>query len=326
MAAVRMRRAEPENANREAARRRLVVGLGAVWLLDGLLQLQPFMFKKGFVTGVLLPAAAGQPSFLASPMRAVDRFVEPHLVLWNALFAIVQIAIGVGMLYRRSEKLALAVSFAWVLAVWWIGEGLGGIFTGSATLLTGAPGAVLLYGVIGALVWPAPLGAQGPLRPLGRFNMARLAWASVWLLGALLELLPANLAPGAIASDIRSQAAGEPWLLAHIDRAMAELAAGHGMVLSVGFAIVEVAVALGVLFKWHPRAFLVLGGLTALAIWVVGEDLGGIPSGQGTDPNTGPLLLLMALAVWTFATRDLSGSPAMESVNQPTNQQEGGKR
>ena len=34
----------------------------------------------------------------------------------------------------------------------------------------------------------------------------------------------------------------------------------------------------------------------ALAIWVIGENFGGILTGQATDPNTGPLLVLVALA------------------------------
>jgi hypothetical protein len=36
----------------------------------------------------------------------------------------------------------------------------------------------------------------------------------------------------------------------------------------------------------------------ALVIWLVGEDLGDIFTGRGTDPNTGPLLVLLALAYW----------------------------
>lgn len=34
----------------------------------------------------------------------------------------------------------------------------------------------------------------------------------------------------------------------------------------------------------------------ALLIWVVGQDFGGILTGQATDLNTGPLLILLAAA------------------------------
>ena len=36
----------------------------------------------------------------------------------------------------------------------------------------------------------------------------------------------------------------------------------------------------------------------ALVIWVFGENFGGLLTGQATDPNTGPLLILLAAAYW----------------------------
>jgi hypothetical protein len=52
--------------------------------------------------------------------------------------------IGPGLIYRPTVKVALLASFGWSLGVWWIGEGLGGLSTGTASPLTGAPGAALL--------------------------------------------------------------------------------------------------------------------------------------------------------------------------------------
>ena len=48
----------------ERIARRSQIGLGLLWLIDGILQFQPYMFGKAFVTGVLLPSAAGQPGEL----------------------------------------------------------------------------------------------------------------------------------------------------------------------------------------------------------------------------------------------------------------------
>jgi hypothetical protein len=60
-----------------------------------------------------------------------------------------------------------------------------------------------------------------------------------------------------------------------------------------------VIVAAGV---WLPqpaaRATLVLALVVAAAIWVVGEAFGMILAGGATDPNSGPLLALLALAYW----------------------------
>jgi hypothetical protein len=45
----------------------------------------------------------------------------------------------------------------------------------------------------------------------------------------------------------------------------------------------------------------------ALVIWVVGENLGAIFTGSATDPNSGPMLALLAAAYW----------PAGEAVTAP---------
>jgi len=36
----------------------------------------------------------------------------------------------------------------------------------------------------------------------------------------------------------------------------------------------------------------------AVGIWVVGENFGQVFSGSATDPNSGPLLALLAVAFW----------------------------
>jgi hypothetical protein len=38
-----------------------------------------------------------------------------------------------------------------------------------------------------------------------------------------------------------------------------------------------------------------------VVLWVTGEDFGALLSGSATDPNTGPLLVLLALAFWPSA-------------------------
>ena len=81
-------------------------------------------------------------------------FVGPHVAVWNTFFALIQVAIGAGLLFRRTVRPALAVSFFWAFGVWFFGEGLGLIFTGSASALTGAPGSVFMYGLIGMMAWP----------------------------------------------------------------------------------------------------------------------------------------------------------------------------
>jgi hypothetical protein len=81
--------------------------------------------------------------------------VKSYLFLANADFATAQVLIGLGLLVGRwAVQPALAASFAWTLVVWWFGEGFGMLAMGMASVLTGAPGPVLLYALVGLMVWP----------------------------------------------------------------------------------------------------------------------------------------------------------------------------
>ena len=86
--------------------------------------------------------------------------------------------------------------------------------------------------------------------------------------------------------------------LAGVDRAVAGAVGSHGPAIAIGLAVACVAIAAGVLWPATTRAALLLSVLVALAIWVVGENFGGLLTGQATDPNTGPLLILLAAAYW----------------------------
>jgi hypothetical protein len=62
-------------------------------------------------------------------------------------------------------------------------------------------------------------------------------------------------------------------------------------------AIASFFIGLGPLLVRRPNVFLFAGGLLAGFFWISGQGLGGIFTGSGTDPNTGPLIILLALAM-----------------------------
>lgn len=277
------------------SQRLIQIVLGVIWLIDGILQFQPYMFTKSFATDMLAGVGQGQPGFVAHPVTAMASFLSPHIALWNALFATTQVLIGLGLLMRKTVKPALAVSFAWVIAVWWFAEAFGQMLNGGATIISGAPGAVLLYGLIGALVWPTgesrevSASASGPFGDMG----GRMVWAAVWVIDAVLQFLPMNTTKGALSSAITSSASGEPGFLATISNHVGNAIHGHGPVIAVALGIIELMIGLGALGR-RPNIALMTGAGLALVIWVVGQDLGGIFTGQGTDPNAGPLYILLA--------------------------------
>jgi len=305
-------------------RRGLQIGLGAAWLADGALQLQPIMFTRGFVTQILMPATMGSPAGVTGPALAFGRLVLHDPAGWDAAFAATQLLLGAGLLWRRSVRAALAASIGWALAVWWFGESLGGVLSGMASPVTGAPGAVILYALLAAAAWPRPRaadpgvadpgvadpGVADPVAadpvaadsvaagsPLGRRGAA-LAWLLLWASSAYLLLQPANRTRLSLHNAIAGLATGEPHWLAGADRAVAGAVGGHGPAVTIGLAVACVAIAAGVLWPATARPALLLSVALALVIWVIGENFGGLLTGQSTDPNTGPLLILLAAAYW----------------------------
>ncbi|MGA8745970.1 MAG: hypothetical protein WB507_08900 [Solirubrobacterales bacterium] len=281
--------------------RGIQVTLGLIWLLDGLLQFQSFMYTHNLITQVFQPAAEGQPGIVSAPMKTFDNFYGSDLALWNTLAGEIQCAIGLGLiLTRKTVKPALLISFCWAFVVWWLGEGFGGItaYTTSSPLM-GAPGAVFLYAIIGVLVWPTSREAKrsaadsGPLGDRGGL----IAWTGLWVLSAILWMLNDNRAKSATHDMIAEMASASPHWLASIQNSVASSAQGQGETIAVVLAIVSLTVAIGVWTRFRLPALLV-GIVISLAYWVFGQSLGGpFWAGGGTDVNSGPLFVLFAAAL-----------------------------
>jgi hypothetical protein len=135
----------------------------------------------------------------------------------------------------------------------------------------------------------------------------------LWLSEAYFALTPANRAPQAASGMIAGMESGEPGWLSAIERGGASLVASQGLAASVVLAVALAAIAVGVyLPRPFAKATVALAIVVALVIWVVAEGLGGILAGGGTDPNSGPLLVLLALAYWPL--RAVSSSTGAVSV------------
>jgi hypothetical protein len=317
------------------ARRVLQILLGLVWLLDAALQFQPYMFSSAFVTKTIEPVATGNPAVIAGPILWSAHLMAHHIVLCNAAFAAIQLAIAVGLFVRSTVRLALAASIVWSVFVWWFGEGLGGLLTGGSPLM-GLPGAVILYAFIALLVWPsgdseepalAPTldgaagpgpalgGAAGPgpapRGPLGRL-VPRLLWLLLWAKFAWYLLLSANRAPNAVSQTFATAADGQPGWVRAMENGLAGLTAQHGLAVSVLLAVLCAAAGLGIFAGRLTRPALVLAGLLGVAFWVA-EGFGGIATGQATDPNTGPLLILLAACFWPPAHEAVAGGAGNHS-------------
>lgn len=275
-------------------RRGLQLGLAVLWLLDAALQFQPYMFSRSFARDVIAASADGQPVVVAGPVHLLGDVVAAHPVLTNAAFACIQLALAIGLFWRRSARTALFASIAWSLGVWWLGEGLGGLLSGHAMLLTGAPGAVLFYAVVAAAA-VGHNGGDGRGEPPAAWTT--LVWAGVWGLGALLQLLPGQSSSSSVADAVADSVSGGPSWLVSIGSHVAAGIADRGWVLAALVAA-QLAIAVTGAFGGRLRlASVVGGGLLAVGFWVFGQGLGELSTGTSTDPNSAPLLVLLAFTV-----------------------------
>jgi hypothetical protein len=286
------------------ARRALQLGLAGIWLLDAVLQYQGAMYVKAF-SQMLGGGAAGNPGWIATPITWDANLVSHNLALLNTIFATIQLLLGLGIAFRPTVKAALAASVAWSIGVWWFGEGLGGVLNGGASPLNGAPGAVIIYALIAVLLWPADRAAPAPFvaaRAVGA-HVARALWAVLWLSLAYFALTPANRAPQGVNGMIASMESGEPGWVNSLMRGAASLTSGQGLATSIVLAVALVVIALGVYLPAPAaQAVLVFAIVVSAVIWVFAQAFGGIMAGGATDPNSGPLLMLLALTFWPLRT------------------------
>jgi hypothetical protein len=235
---------------------------------------------------------AGQPGWLSDSITWAANLAAQDLGIWNTLLALAQVFIGLGLLWGPTVKPALAASFLWVLIVWWFGEAFGMLFTNMAEPLTGAPGAVLVYALVGVLVWPSDRVA-GLLDARG----ARTMWGILWLVMAWLWLGPASSGANSVANVLEEGGSGIGPLTS-LQHWLAGGAAGNGLVIAAFLAFLSVVIALGVATDHWAKPLLWLSIVMSLAFWVIGQGVGEIFAGAATDPNAGPLFILLALAMF----------------------------
>ena len=141
--------------------------------------------------------------------------------------------------------------------------------------------------------------------------MARALWLVLWGSLAYMALLPATRAPKALGGMVSAMASGQPSWLSSADNHLGAFLTSHGPAVAVILAIALALVAVSVyLPRPAARAGVVLAIVIAAFIWIA-EGLGGMLTGGGTDPNSGPLLALVAVAFWPLA------SAAVSATGQP---------
>ena len=288
--------------------------LGVIWLIDGLLQLQPQMFSGNMINGIMKPILEGQPGFLESTFQFIVNTITHNLTAVNLLIAVVQVLIGLGFLFlsdRWVGRLVIA-SFLWALVVWFGGEGMSMLLTGTASALTGAPGAVLLYPLIGLAVWPRTPGQQpflsgsAPVSSddglLSRRGL-RYVLSAFWFIMALLQLQPYWWQSGQISGAIGGMTGAGGLNGAVVDPVLTALSnATTNIEVPLNMLLILVFLGVGIVLALpgdrYVRPALIASIVVSVLIWYFTQAFGMILTGMATDFNSGLLLIVIALGVW----------------------------
>jgi hypothetical protein len=279
--------------------------LGLIWFIDGLLQIQPQMWTMNMVNGIMKPMLQGQPAPVERNLQWIIQITTDHLVLVNLLICAVQILGGLILLSARAERLikgTLVASVVWVLAVWYGGEGMSMLLTGQASAFTGAPGAVLLYGLLALAVYPASSAVDPESGILSRLQV-RWVLGLFWVGMAALQAQPYWWEPGQISGVFGGDIGMGGLNGAFIDplmRSLAQSTASLEIPLNIAAIVLFLAIGIPLLMvtDTHVRPVLMASVIVSLGIWVFFEAFGMVLTGMATDFNSGLPLVLVALACW----------------------------
>lgn len=287
--------------------------LGLLWLIDGLLQLQPQMFTMNMVNGVMRPMLQGQPGLVEPSLQFIVNQTTLHLIEVNLLITAVQVALGLGFLFLpvRWVKDLVIASVVWAFIVWFGGEGMSMLFTGQGSILSGAPGAVLLYPLLGLAIWPrkqSDADTKAVTRKVGDDGLLSrhvLRWvlSGFWFFAALLQLQPYWWQPGQISQAIGAMV-GQGGLntvlvdpvLTLLSNATTDIEIPLNIVLIVVF--LALGISLAVVKQEQLRPFLIASIVVSVLFWYFSQAFGMILTGMATDFNSGLVLVVIALAVW----------------------------
>jgi len=308
-----------------------------LWIIDGLLQLQPQMFTMNMVNGVMLPNVQSQPGPIAASLYWIITITTQYLTETNWTIAVIQVIIGVGLLVGWRVKWFYALSIIWAVFAWYGGEGMSLLLTGKASALSGAPGSVLFYALLAIALWPrstpdhaaAQTNDEAP-QPRTLLSREALRWflAGYWLLAGLLQLQPYWWQPEQISQSVTAMTSPGSLSGVIVDptlRWLSAITSGSEGPLNMALIVVFVALAVGsALVKTeHIRPWLVASIAVSLILWWFAQSLGMILTGMSTDPNSGPLVILLTLACWPMLgttpsakeRKPLSSAPREEELS-----------
>ncbi|KPV40901.1 hypothetical protein AN477_21765 [Alicyclobacillus ferrooxydans] len=290
-----------------APRRSLRIGLGLLWAVDALLQMQPGMFHPAFygnlpsnlMPSILQDLRETSPSWITWAVRTAQWFFIHWPVAVNLGIILLQLVLAFLLSLRvppRWRNIGLVVSVLWGLTIWVFGEALAGVGSWGATFYAGFPGSAFLYACAGGfLLLPAEKWHEQTLTTL----ITRTTAGFLWLSG-ILQLLPVNGQWDRGAQlDVFANSGfqSQPGILSAPVMTYSIWSSAHPVASNTLLGLTLLGAGCAVWF-WRTAVWLRVGVYVWLFLaWWFGMDFGYLFSGLSTDPNTPPILFAMLWAV-----------------------------
>jgi hypothetical protein len=151
-----------------------------------------------------------------------------------------------------------------------------------------------LYAVLAAAAWPDGSDTWD------RRPKAWLAfvWAGYWIGGATLQAWHGPRTGPDLAATVAEGANGAPGWLSRFDFSVARSVEHTSPAVIDGFIVLQACIGLAVFLPARPRQIAaVVGSVLCGWFWIIGPGFSQLVSGHATDPNSAPLVAVLALAL-----------------------------
>lgn len=304
---------------REPGSRRLLrVGLGALWVLDGILQSRPSLFSD-FVAYVIRPNWSGQPRWLTPLGSAAGALWQLHPRIADASASAIELLLGIGIILGGERRVAQACLYASAVCagvIWISGEAVGEMLRGGASWISGAPGAALIYAGIALFLARTP-STRWDVRAKAHLGAAIGVF---FLLGAAVQGLPwEGFWSGRVLAGVFASGAMhlEPSVARRPVQALVAAVTAHPRLANAASVATLASLGLGLLRGRNPRFWLGLAGVWLAFTWWAGMGLGILAPGA-TDPNTAVPVAILVGSAWACLGESSSAEKAQHSVSAGT--------
>lgn len=142
--------------------------VGGLWVLGALLQAVPALWRGGLSDAFYEVRVLTYQGWWTRPIAAMVHWTAQANAIWNGVFVLVMLGIGLGVLLRRDGWALYVLAGLWVLFVWWVGENFGALFGGVATDPNSGPAwAVLMLPLALAALRRPRAASRRPLPEMG---------------------------------------------------------------------------------------------------------------------------------------------------------------